>query len=110
VLRVESFVEGDPDMPSVAPPVAAVPHGRPLAPTRPVLLPGVVVLPCIPGLGPVGLVGEVVVLVAPPVAPVTAPDEPPPMPLLLCAKARPVLERKTTVASKANRCFVCGMF
>lgn len=43
------FAEVDPDMPSVVPPVVAVPHGRPLVPTRPELpefdmLPGVLVL------------------------------------------------------------------
>jgi hypothetical protein len=39
-FRFDELVPGDgePDMPRVAPPVAAVPHGRPLAPIRPELL------------------------------------------------------------------------
>jgi hypothetical protein len=41
----------DPDMPRVAPPVALVPQGRPLAPIRPVLLEFRVLLLCVPGVG-----------------------------------------------------------
>jgi hypothetical protein len=76
------FGKPDPDMPSVAPPVAAVPQGRPLALIWREL-PGGTVLPCSPGVvdapglvapGLVGAalvvpIGKVVVLVAPPPQP-----------------------------------------
>lgn len=101
-------VEDDPDMLDVVPPVD-VPHGKPLAPMRPEVgefnglgfealgfgLPGVMAEP--PGAVPL-------------VAPEAVPAEPPPLPAPpLCANASPVLLRRTTVASKANRCLVCGM-
>jgi hypothetical protein len=87
------FVEGVLAMPTVAPPVAAVPQGRPFVPTRPGA-----------GFGFALPAGVPTMAVAPPVAPMAAPGVPP-----LCAKARPVPPRRTTVASKAKLCRVCGI-
>jgi hypothetical protein len=100
-----------PVIPADAPPAAAVPHGSPLAPIR-LGVPGVVVLPCVPGAGyaepgdsgAMGLVGDVVVpLLAPTVAPALPPAPP------LCARARLVPPGKAMAASRANRFRVCGM-
>jgi hypothetical protein len=63
------------------------------------------------GLGLPGVVAVLPgdVLTAPPVAPLAPPADPPPALPPLCARARPVLPRKATVASKANRCLVRGI-
>jgi hypothetical protein len=116
--------------PAVAPPVAAVPHGSPLAPIRAELvefsgLPGVLapvlveepvelvplgalgnVLPGAAeklGLEVLGLAGEAALPLVVTLAPPVAPIWAPPA---SAARATSVLLSRATVASKANRCLV----
>ena len=100
--------------PAVAPPVVAVPHGSPFAPVRlelePVELAALGALGSVlPGAGEklgleaLGLPGEavlpLVVMLAPPVAPMAAPPA-------SAASVTPVLPSRTMAAVRANRCLI----
>jgi hypothetical protein len=127
VPAIESFEV----TPAVAPPVAAVPHGSPLAPIRaelaefsglpetlgPALVEEPVELVPLGALGNVlpgaaeklglevlGLAGEAALPLVVMLAPPVAPMAAPPP--ASAASAKPVLPSRTTVASRANRCRV----